>query len=884
MIMRYFILKSVTAVLLALFSLNARAYDAYIDGIYYNLDANKREATVTSGTNKYTGTVMIPSTIIYGGKTYNVTNIGYYAFYKCTGLTSVSIPNSVTSIEDVVFYDCSGLATITVESGNSVYDSRNNCNAIIKKSSNTLIVGCKNTVIPGSVTGIGNEAFNGCSGLISVNIPNSVTWIGSSAFSRCSGLTSVTFGNSVTSIGNNAFDGCSNLTFIAIPNSMITISTGAFENCSITSVTIPNSVKYIDSRAFYNCTDLMAVDIPKSVIRIERDAFSYCSGLTSITIPESVTNIDASAFTGCSGLTAITVESGNSVYDSHNNCNAIIEKASNTLIAGCKNTIIPESVTNIGNYAFYACGLTSIIIPVSVTNIGTYPFARNQSLTSVVSKIEEPFAIGSNAFNNIASTCTLTVPHGTKDAYIAKGWTTNVFKGGIVEAPPIYTKSFRSLVEDAEALVADNHYTTGQTALQAAITTAQNSLAGIVYVKDPDETVAEAMTRLNCEDVYTVMQTLQTAIDEFVFGNDHVDATEKVLNASFDTDANKATSITSWTASNFKQNTRNINYTTNRNKENGDAFSFTKYVENWISISAGNSLAGSGDIHQVVTGLPAGHYRLTADCFAHNQLYSVDCEEAVGIQLYANDVVREIGMTGLNDEQTVAFSVDVDIAQGEDLTIGFRYTDTNVNWLGWDNVTLLYIGDPDTYQNQINAQSNNELSIANAEVGKGGSVVLPVELSNTQSITATQFEVSLPTGVTISKCLLTDRKGDDHTASYKKLANGNYQVTVISLSKEVFSGTSGALLNLTLDVDDEKPTGIYPISLTNIELTTADTKAINPADVSATLTISDVKVADADGNGKVTITDAVAVVDMILSGNASAKVRRDMEDNTLDPQ
>lgn len=614
-------------------------------------------------------------------------------------------------------------------------------------------------------------------------------------------------------------------------------------------------------------------------------------------------------------MTAITVESGNSVYDSHNNCNAIIEKASNTLIAGCKNTIIPESVTNIGNYAFYACGLTSIIIPVSVTNIGTYPFARNQSLTSVVSKIEEPFAIGSNAFNNIASTCTLTVPHGTKDAYIAKGWTTNVFKGGIVEAPPIYTKSFRSLVEDAEALVADNHYTTGQTALQAAITTAQNSLAGIVYVKDSDETVAEAMTRLNCEDVYTVMQTLQTAIDEFVFGNDHVDATEKVLNASFDTDANKATSITSWTASNFKQNTRNINYTTNRNKENGDAFSFTKYVENWIS--AGNSLAGSGDIHQVVTGLPAGHYRLTADCFAHNQLYSVDCEEAVGIQLYANDVVREIGMTGLNDEQTVAFSVDVDIAQGEDLTIGFRYTDTNVNWLGWDNVTLLYIGDPDTYQNQINAQSNNELSIANAEVSKGGSVVLPVELSNTQSITATQFEVSLPTGVTISKCLLTDRKGDDHTASYKKLANGNYQVTVISLSKEVFSGTSGALLNLTLDVDDEMVAGDYPVGLTNIELTTAETQAINPADVSATLTISDVKVADADGNGKVTITDAVAivshilgddingfvaaaadvngdgrititdavaVVDMILSGNASAKVRRDMEDNTLDPQ
>ena len=272
------------------------------------------------------------------------------------------------------------------------------------------------------------------------------------------------------------------------------------------------------------------------------------------------------------------------------------------------------------------------------------------------------------------------------------------------EQPPVvYTKSFQSLIDDAKFLVKDSHYTTGQDALQTAITQAEADLAGFSTITlDVDETVAEAMTRLNSEEVYGAMRTLQTAIDEFVFGNDHVDATEKVQNFTFDKDANNATNITSWTASNFKQNTRGVNYTTNRRNENGEAYGFSKFVEQWIA--AGNTLAASGDISQVLSELPAGHYRLTADIFVHNQNYSPDNEEAVGVQLYANDVVREIGMVGLGDEQTAAFSVDFDVASGESVTIGFRFTDVNFNWLGWDNVTLLYIGDPEAYNNIVNVE------------------------------------------------------------------------------------------------------------------------------------------------------------------------------------
>ena len=162
----------------------------------------------------------------------SVTSIEKHAFYGCSGLTSITIPNNVTSIGDYAFDYCSGLTSILVESDNQIYDSRNNCNAIIETSSNSLIAGCMNTIIPNSVTLIDKHAFYGCSGLTSVTIPNSVTEIGWAAFSRCSGLTSITIPNSVTSIGYYAFDYCNGLTSVTIPNSVTFIGNCAFGFCS----------------------------------------------------------------------------------------------------------------------------------------------------------------------------------------------------------------------------------------------------------------------------------------------------------------------------------------------------------------------------------------------------------------------------------------------------------------------------------------------------------------------------------------------------------------------------------------------------------------------------------------------------------------------------
>ena len=381
------------------------------------------------GVNAFTECSGITSVTIGNG----VERISGGAFSYCDSITSAYIPSSVNYIqhfddvttqegcqifnEDIPYYgisvmppgifgDCRSLTSIVVDSSNTVYDSRNNCNGIIETSTNTLIGGCKNTVIP----------------------------------------------NSVVSIYKEAFKLCTSLTSIVIPDSVITIEASSFWGCiSLTSCTIGSGVTYIQEYTFNSCKSLQNINIPDNVTGIGDRAFGCCTSLTGVTIGSGANiSIYDRPFAGCNNLESIVVDVNNPYIDSRNSCNAIIKKQTSeygvTLIVGCKNTVIPNSVKTIYFNAFNGCtGLTQIDIPnsvtsieanafsnctslssvtigSSVTNIGFEAFAGCFSLTSVTINATTPPTLGQWAFSQ-TNLNAIYVPRGSANLYkIYPGW------------------------------------------------------------------------------------------------------------------------------------------------------------------------------------------------------------------------------------------------------------------------------------------------------------------------------------------------------------------------------------------------------------------------------------------------------------------------------
>ena len=339
-------------------------------------DYTKFNYSISNGEVEITGykgedtVIKIPSKI----EGYPVTTIGSGAFYYCTGLTSITLPDSVTTIGDSAFSGCTGLTSMT---------------------------------IPDSVTFIDRKAFENCTNLETITIPKNSKF-GSSGytgytFNNCTSLKNVIFSSGIEKIPDFLFDRSSDLnslTSITIPDSVTSIGRSAFCGCkSLTSITIPDRVTSIGDYAFSDCIGLKGITIPDNVTTIGYSAFSGCTGLTSIIIPDSVTTEGGAAFSGCTNLETITIPK-NAKFGwyggTFNNCTSLknvyfssgIEEIPDKLFYNSSNLnsltsiIIPDSVTSIGNYAFYSCsGLTSIIIPNSVTSIGNYAFFNSAKLT-----------------------------------------------------------------------------------------------------------------------------------------------------------------------------------------------------------------------------------------------------------------------------------------------------------------------------------------------------------------------------------------------------------------------------------------------------------------------------------------------------------------------
>ena len=263
-------------------------------------------------------------------------------------------------------------ASMNIDEANTTYENPEGSNAIVEKSSKTLVAGCKNTKIPDDVKIIGAYAFCGCSDLKSIEIPDNVSEIQVAAFDDCSNLTAIHIPAGVDKIALGVFMGCSNLNSITIDSA----------NRSYESPGNANAI--IDKGTMTLLEGSNNTVIPEGVKRIWQNAFAERIHLKSITIPASVTSIVGMPFSDCDSLEEIKVDADNAIFDSRNNCNAIIESATNTLIAGCGKTVIPEGIETIGDSAFERVKtLTHVTIPKSVTEIRGYAFERCENLSTV---------------------------------------------------------------------------------------------------------------------------------------------------------------------------------------------------------------------------------------------------------------------------------------------------------------------------------------------------------------------------------------------------------------------------------------------------------------------------------------------------------------------
>ncbi len=775
--------------MLACWVLPSKSWAVRIDGIEYKLDTNSMTAAVDYW-ERTRGDLIIPATVEYNGGQYTVTRIVGFTSQYCV-FSSVYIPYSVTNLGPLSF-DKSTTDLMIVDADNPMYDSRDNCNAIIETATNTLIVGFASSVIPNSVTSIGDDAFHFCVDLTTLEIPDNIVSIGICSFEHSRQLISVSFGNGLTTIGGYAFLNCENLSTVTFPNSLTNIGMGAFEGTpwydnqpdglvyagkvayaykgempegtaivfkegtlgitdgifsgciGLTSVEIPNSVTSISSSAFYGCTNLTSMEIPNSVTSIGYDAFSDCTGLTTIEIPNSVTSIGGSAFSGCTGLASIEIpNSVTSIGSSAFSGTPWYENQPDGLVYAGKvaykykgempdetEIVLEEGTLGIATFAFSGCtGLASIEIPNSVTSIGEYAFGGCTGLASV--EIPNSMtSIGSSAFYGCTGLTSMEIPNSVTS---------------------IGSSAFSGC--------------TGLTSME--IPNSVTSIGGFAFYGCTGFTSVEIPNSV-------------TSIGEYAFSG--------------------CTGLT--------------------------------------SVEIPNSVTSIGW---------SAFYGCTG-------LTSITAYGEIPAQLASS------------------YNGMIQVFDGVDKTNCILYVPVGSksayeNAPGWSEFQNIVEFEPDT---DISAL-DNAIYVEETEARIGGTMDIPVKLKNDFDVRGFQFTMELPEGTTVNSWRMSTNRLPAGATESDKIAtqkiDGNTIAIACSLNygEATFTGNDGEIATVNVTFGEDMEEGRYPIYLTACSSSDAE-GFYNPelSDVKSTLSLEDYEPGDANGDGKVLIGDAIAVLNYIV--------------------
>ncbi len=769
----------------------------------------------------------------------NSNTIGAW-FNNLTSLKTVIIGDNTTSISDSAFENCSGLTSLTIGKN-------------VKTIGNSAFSGCSmlpSVVLPNGTTSIGTSSFANCSALSSMQLPNGLTSIGNSAFTSCTSLANILLPNSLTTIGSSAFSECSALTEIMLPVGIKTIEDSTFSGCSaLASIQYPNALTSIGSSAFQGC-GFTELSVPSTVNSIGDNAYKNCAKLNSVTIPSSVTTIGYGVFAGCSKLSTVSID-----------CKTI-----GTCLSGLtslKTVTIGENATSIGESAFANCsGLTNLTIGKNVKSIGGSTFLNCSSLESIALS-SNLTSLGSSAFSGCRALTSITIPSGIKTIE------SSTFKGcsklASIQIPNETTSIGSSTFYGCSVL----NTITLPSSLTSLGSSAFQNCSGLTSIALPDGIKSiDNQTFAGCSSLSSIQYSK---------------------------------TLTSIGSSSFQ----------------GCAFTEITIPSTVTSIGS-NAYYGCSKLTSAV--IPSSVTTIGTNVFAGCSklaTLSVDCK-SIGTWFSGLTAIKELTIG--SSTTSISASAFANCTGIETLSIGKNVTaigysafskcnklavvktfieqpywiDASVFEYALSSTTTLYVpkGKAKDYKNlscwnqfpkiiEMDGEENDDEEIAEgydlcgtdieARVGSNG--LLPIELTNEDEVKLCQFDLHLPVGVTVATksngkldAKLTER-AENHSISSQRLSNGDYRFIVSSLDNESFTGNSGTLMEIALDVASTMEAGEYTVKVLNAELSVPDgndLKVVRTADTESKLTVKAYTPGDVNNDGSVSVTDVGCAINYIL--------------------